>query len=205
MAGEDARPLGTPGAGTVRWGEHLCTFFTSPLELLNLQASYFKAGLEAGELCIWSIGGAVDETAALGRLKELVPQVEFYLAQQQLEIVPYQDWFFSDGRFDAHKAFDNWAHRGQVAKSRGFVGLRTSGSPVWLNTQAEWDEFLAYEQRLQDAIEQQQSICLCAYPIAGADEAKITGVYQAHHGVLMGKRHGWMHLHLRDRNTFTDT
>jgi hypothetical protein len=198
MAGRDVRRVGIPGAGHVHWGEHLCTFFTSPRELLGMQGSYFQAGLEDGEYCLWVTGGAVDESVAFRRLNELMPEIQSYLARCQLEIVPYQDWYFSNGRFDAQKAFDNWAQRARIIRSRGFVGLRTSGSPVWLTKDVEWDEFLAYEQLVQNAIEDQQVISLCPYAIAGADETKIMGVYQAHHGVLLGKGHEWTPVHLRD-------
>jgi MEDS: MEthanogen/methylotroph, DcmR Sensory domain len=51
--GPVARRVGIEGKNNVQWGEHLCTFFNTRIDLLNLVVPYIKAGLEDNEFCLW--------------------------------------------------------------------------------------------------------------------------------------------------------
>ena len=53
MADAIGRRVGIPGTGKAHWGEHLCAFFYSKSDLLNLVVPYIKAGLEDNEFCLW--------------------------------------------------------------------------------------------------------------------------------------------------------
>lgn len=68
------RRIGIPGTTTTRWGEHLCAFFYTKADLLNLIVPYVKAGLEDNEFCLWITGGPVTKTEALEALKAALPR-----------------------------------------------------------------------------------------------------------------------------------
>jgi len=51
--GPVARRVGIEGKNNVQRGEHLCTFFNTRIDLLNLVVPYIKAGLEDNEFCLW--------------------------------------------------------------------------------------------------------------------------------------------------------
>ena len=63
MANSVARRVGIPGTSTVHWGEHLCAFFYTKTDLLNLVVPYIKAGLEDNEFCLWITEEGMEQQA----------------------------------------------------------------------------------------------------------------------------------------------
>ena len=48
------RETGIRVMGDMPWGTHLCVFFETKEDLLDTAATYFSAGLESNELCVWA-------------------------------------------------------------------------------------------------------------------------------------------------------
>ena len=76
MANSVARRVGIPGTSTAHWGEHLCAFFYTKTDLLNLVVPYIKAGLEDNEFCLWITEENMEQEAleALQRVLSNAPQ-----------------------------------------------------------------------------------------------------------------------------------
>ena len=91
------RRIGIPGTRTAAWGEHLCAFFYTKAHLLELIVPYIQAGLEDNEFCLWITGEPLTEEEALQALKQVLPAAPSYVAQKQLAIISYRDWYFSSG------------------------------------------------------------------------------------------------------------
>lgn len=94
-------PSGIEGFGDVDWGTHFCLFYETKEDLLDILIPYLKAGLENNEffLCVTSPPLSTDE--APQAMREALPDFEQYVAEGQIEIVPYQEWFLSGGQLDA--------------------------------------------------------------------------------------------------------
>ncbi len=164
------RRVGIPGTKNIQWGEHLCAFFYTKADLLNLVVPYIKAGLEDNEFYLW-ITEENMEREALESLTRVLPEALQYVSQKQLEIVPASQWYLSGGVFDAAKSFKNWATRGRAAEANGFVGARTTGNPFWLDSEEDWHQFLAYEQAVH------QAISLCTYPVGICSAKDMVGTF----------------------------
>ena len=193
------RRVGIPGTKSIQWGEHLCAFFYTKADLLNLVVPYIKAGLEDNEFCLW-ITEENMEREAMESLTRVLPEARQYVSQKQLEIVPASQWYLSGGVFDAPKSFKNWAARGRAAEANGFVGARTTGNPFWLDSKEDWHQFLTYEQAVHQAIETQRVISLCTYPVGICSAKDMIGTFASHHAILM--HHGdsaWQCLDIRRR------
>jgi MEDS: MEthanogen/methylotroph, DcmR Sensory domain len=52
MAAE-LRKTGISVVGDMPWGTHLCHFYETKQDLLDILIPYFKAGLEHNEFCMW--------------------------------------------------------------------------------------------------------------------------------------------------------
>jgi hypothetical protein len=102
----DLRRLGI-SATTVSWGTHLCHFYESTQDLLAATVPYFQAGLETNEFCVWTIPESV-RAAAMDALGRAVPDVDRYLAERQLEIIPIRDWYLAGGTFDGARVSSAW-------------------------------------------------------------------------------------------------
>lgn len=193
------RRIGIPGTTTTRWGEHLCAFFYTKADLLNLIVPYVKAGLEDNEFCLWITGGPVTKTEAFEALKAALPAAQRYVESNQLAIIPSDEWYLSAGRFDPQKSFENWARKTQAAEANGFTGARTTGNPFWLQTEEEWAQFLRYEGTVNRAIESQRVISLCTYPVNICTSRHMLGTFSTHHAMLMTHGDQWQCLDLRPR------
>ena len=62
------RRIGIAGVDKVAWGEHVCVFFETKEDLLNLCVPFIKAGLEDNEFCMWITGEPVTEQPAFEAL-----------------------------------------------------------------------------------------------------------------------------------------
>ena len=49
------RKTGIGMVGDVPWGTHFFMFYETKEDLLDTLVPYFRAGLEAGELCLWAV------------------------------------------------------------------------------------------------------------------------------------------------------
>jgi len=198
-----ARRVGIPGKERVQWGEHMCAFFNTKTDLLNLVVPYIKAGLENNEFCLWITEDNMEQEA-MEALQRVLPEASQCVSRKQLEILSASQWYFSAGLFDAGKSFRNWADRGRAAEANGFVGARTTGSPFWLQSEQDWHQFLTYEQVVHQAIETQRVISLCTYPVGLCSAKDMIGTFASHHAVLMhpGGTWGdaWQCLEIRGRH-----
>jgi hypothetical protein len=50
---EEIRKTGIDLLGEVPWGTHLCQFYQTKKDLIDILVPYFKAGLESNEFCMW--------------------------------------------------------------------------------------------------------------------------------------------------------
>ena len=63
----------------VPWGTHLCHFYETKDDLLEVLVPYFKAGLEANEACLWIISDPISVEEATNALRAAVPDIDGYL------------------------------------------------------------------------------------------------------------------------------
>src|SRR6201988_4006369 len=91
-----AAPLKPPYAATlaaIRHGSHLCAFYETENDLLDLVVPFCAAGSQRGELCVWMMPDHVDEhmagTSARKALTEFGTELyasrEFYLRGASFE------------------------------------------------------------------------------------------------------------------------
>src|SRR3989304_6627391 len=94
------RKLGIDVVNEAPWGTHLCQFYKTKKDLIDVLVPYFKAGLENNEFCMWVTSPPLNEKEALKALKKAVPRLDEYLEKGQIEIIPYDQWYLIDGIFD---------------------------------------------------------------------------------------------------------
>lgn len=193
------RRIGIAGVDKVPWGEHVCVFFDTEGELLNLCVPFIKAGLEDNEFCMWITGEPVTEQRAFEALQEVLPNAHQYLAEKQLEILPYKQWYLGSGVFDAQIVLDNWVSKARYIEARGFAGIRITGNPLWLQSEKDWAKFGAYEQTVHHAIRNERVIALCTYPMNICESKSMLNTLSAHSSTLLPRGDQWQRLVLSSR------
>jgi hypothetical protein len=102
----DTRKSGIDVVGDIPWGTHFCFFYETKEDLVDTLISYCRAGLENNEFCLWVVAEPLTIEEAVGALKSAVPNIDRYLAESRIEIVPACEWYFQGGIFDLKRVTD---------------------------------------------------------------------------------------------------
>src|ERR1700676_3317387 len=89
----ETRKSGIDVVGDMPWGSHFCLFYDTKEDLLDTLISYCKAGLESEEFCLWVVAEPLTIEDAIDALKDVVPDIDRYLADASIEIVSACDWY----------------------------------------------------------------------------------------------------------------
>ncbi len=166
------RDSGIPVLGEIDWGAHICQFYKTEVELLDVMVDYFRAGLENNEFCIWSMPESLGIKGAKEALAKKIKNLDSYLDNNQLELVDYKDIYFKSGIFSAHNALFEWHKRSQKGLGLGFEGVRLSGDGSW-GLDEHWLSLSYYEAEVNRSIGGVKTIALCTYCINNLDYDKL--------------------------------
>ena len=174
----------------VPWGTHLCQFYETTSDLLEVLVPYFKEGLTANESCIWITFDPLCVEEAKDALRAAVPELDQCLATGQMEIVPHDRWYLADGTFDAEAVLKACCEKAEDALEKGYAGLRASGNVACLHD-ARWAELTAYEEMLQAAIHSHNVIALCSYPLHKCSASQFLQAVDVHDFALVRRNGRW--------------
>lgn len=189
---KDRRPTGINVVGDLPWGAHLCHFYETKSDLLDLVLPYLKAGLEQGEACLWVIPDQLSKDQAKRELQTAVPDAKRHLARGGIEILTHDEWYRKAGTFDIQAVIDRCTDKLKQVLVRGYAGLRLTGDGSWIRDH-EREGFRQYEKDLSRLIASQRLLILCTYPLAQSGAAKILEVARFHQ-VALAKRKGYLDI-----------
>src|ERR1700722_3340702 len=164
---ERSRRTGIRVLPAAPWGAHLCVFYETKQDLLDMHVDYFRAGLEDNEFCVWAISDPITEGEALESLRKGVPNFTKYLSEDGITILPGYEWYLKGNEFDLKRITSGWNEKLSAALATGHAGMRISGNAFWLETN-HWKEFREYEQELDNSLAGQRMIVMCTYALEAA-------------------------------------
>jgi DNA-binding CsgD family transcriptional regulator len=175
------------------WGAHICLFYDTQLDLLETNAAYFEAGLQANEFCLWAFSDPADLEGATEALRRSIPDIDGRLKSGQFELVRGTDYYLPGGAFDLRRIIGGWSEKLSIALARGFAGMRVSGDALWAGT-SQWKEFLGYEHDLDQSLEGQKMIVLCTYSLSKSRTVDLLDVARVHQFTLTRRNGAWEFL-----------
>jgi hypothetical protein len=183
------------------WGSHVCQFYQRKEDLLELLVPYFKQGLENHDACVWMVGDLTVEEAG-NALGAVVPDLEHYLANGQMQIRHYTEFYTNkDGAVKPPDTLrDQFAGLGDTVRANGFRGLRASGCVGWVQNDDNMSRFMEYETKVHCAIQDSRMTAVCTYPARAAALHPSRELIR-NHGKLFVKRGEWVHDNSRDAKT----
>ena len=189
---------GLPGIPELSWGAHLCLFYETRSDLVEILAPFAIAGIENREACFLFAYEEESMQQLEHSLRLAFADYDERVANGQIEIVRLPPGtYLPDGPFDAQRSTDFWREKTRIALERGFVGLRVSGAEVEL-AHAEWADFEAYEERLGTAVAGDPIVVLCPYDLNKLKGADIFQLAQWHRIVLAKRGGKWEALEAAD-------
>ncbi|MEX0686803.1 MAG: MEDS domain-containing protein [Balneolales bacterium] len=164
----------------LKWGTHICNFYKTQADLVEILVPYFKAGLENNEFCIWITSKPLGKKEAFKALRNEVPDLDGYLENNQLEILDASEFYMTDHKFKPlQEVLDYWENKEKKALSDGFKGLRASGNTYWLERQ-DWNQFDEYENQVNESILHSKMMALCSYSLDKCTASDIVDVVSSH-------------------------
>jgi signal transduction histidine kinase len=184
------RESGIDALGSVVWGTHVCLFYRTKKDLIDMLVPYFKAGLENNEFCMWITSDPLDPTEAKRAMKKAMPDFDKYLAKEQIEILPHDQWYLDEGVFDMERVMKGWMDKLNLALNNGYAGARVTGNTSWLD-EGVWGSFSNYEHRLNETIDGFPVIVVCAYCLDKCGISEIIDVVNTHQLAIIKKEGKW--------------
>ncbi|MHC4335636.1 MAG: MEDS domain-containing protein [Planctomycetota bacterium] len=158
------RNSGIKVIGDVPWGTHLCQFYKTKEDLIDILVPYFKAGLQNNEFCMWVTSEPLSSEKAKNALTAEVNNLDEYIAKGQIEILDYSQWYTKSGGFNAEEVLQAWVEKEKQALASGFDGLRLTGNTFWLE-QKDWQDFSDYEAEINRVIGNYRMLAICTYSL----------------------------------------
>lgn len=159
---------------------------------------YFRQGLERNEACVWIVGDLTVQEArdALGAV---VPDLDRYLASEQMRILHYSD-LYTDATGavkPSEQLSEDFVALAASVEASGYAGLRASGSVAWVQDGESMRRFMAYETKVNLAIQEARIMAVCTYPARSAAMCQCRELIH-NHGNIFVQRGEWLHDKSRD-------
>jgi PAS domain S-box-containing protein len=190
LKGGMPRKFGLDLVGDAPWGTHLCQFYQTKEDLIDILVPYFAEGLRGNEFCMWVTSPPLEVEEAEAALRKTVPDLNLYLQKGQIEILSYKDWYLLGGTFDSDRVLRGWVEKEKAALRRGLDGLRLTGNTFWLERNG-WKAFTAYEEEVNNAIGKYRMIAVCTYSLDKCNANEIIDVIKNHQFALIKRRGKW--------------
>jgi PAS domain S-box-containing protein len=187
------RGFGVDLVGAIPWGAHLCQFYSSKQDLIDILVPYFVEGLRSNEFCIWVTSTPLGVEEAKVALQAQVPNLPDYIKKGQIEIVSYDQWYLAAGKFDSAQVLKKWVDKEKSALSNGFEGLRLTGNTFWVEHNL-WSSFVDYERAINSTLRQHKIIALCTYSLEKCSGSDVLDVLRNHAGTLVKQNDKWLLL-----------
>ncbi|AWI04263.1 hypothetical protein B9W14_07035 [Clostridium drakei] len=186
---EILRESGIKGLGKISWSTHMCMFYLSRDDFSDILVNYIKAGLENDELCIWVYSG-IDKNVIIKILKKSINNIEQYIMKHQLLLIPYIDWYINDDNFHRKKVTNRWLKYIELAKTKGFVGVKAIGDIGWIDKNL-WFNFSDCETHLNNIIDNFPFTIICLYNLLKCTSFQIADVIRNHKYTLIKSESEW--------------
>jgi len=184
------RNTGIKVIGDVSWGTHLCQFYQTKKDLLDILVPYFRTGLEDNEYCMWVTSEPLNQKEAFEAMETGLANFDHYLKKGQIEIIHYTEWYLKGGKFDSQRVLNGWLEKLDQALARGYDGLRLTGDTFWLEKEYQ-EKFVDYEKEISDVIGKNQIIAFCTFPLDKCGPNEIIDVVENHQFAIVRRKGKW--------------
>jgi len=184
------RTTGLNVLGDMPWGSHICMFYESKDDLIDIVAPFFEAGLASKEFCLWAPSEPLTLEQARAALRQRIPGFDRHLKAGSMEMVAGRTWYLNEDQFDLKRIIRSWDEKLRSALAKGYDGMRVSGNAFWSNTR-HWKDFCDYERELNKSLRGQKMTLLCTYPIGASKAAEVLQVARAHQLTVARRNGDW--------------
>jgi hypothetical protein len=176
--------FGIPGV-QVAEGDHVCAFYHGLAERDDVLLPFLRAGLAAGEKCIYVIDERNPDAVA-GSLRDVL-RGEPTSTDPQLEVFTSERAGMRTGAFDTDNMLELWRQAVSSAiGDGGYSFVRGVGEMTWALRQAPGvEELMTFESRINDFAVQFPQVLLCLYDLWRFSGEMIIDAVKTHPKILV--------------------
>ncbi|MBI5740157.1 MAG: MEDS domain-containing protein [Nitrospirae bacterium] len=195
----DIRKSGIPLIGDLPWGSHICQFYQTKKDMLDILVPYVRTGLENNEFCLWVVSSPLKAEDAEKALKKAVPDFKKYEKKGQVEIIPFSDCHNVKGHGSGGTGQGNSLIVSMLdrAVSKGFDGLR-------LACHAFPEDGKVFTCNGIDTISRYNALAIFAYPRDKFDAIALMEVVKNHRFALLRNADKWEVIESSEARTVKD-
>jgi signal transduction histidine kinase len=172
----------------IRQGDHLCLIYHSAAEQTAALVPYIKAGLAAGERCLF-VGHAAGGKRLEHALREAGVDVNSECERGALVVLTQREHWLPAGQFDPGTMMDSLRQTEQQALDDGFSGLRATWSMSWvLEGTPGAERLVEYEAHLNRFLNGSRTSALCRYSREDSPAAWIQDALHTHPFAVLGSQ-----------------
>ena len=177
------QPKALPGVlAGVKHGSHICAFYETTDDLIDLVLPFLTSMVNRGELCVWMTPDGVSDDARV--------RTSATLAEGGIQPYRARDLYLRGPNFEYEAVTAFWNEKLQEALVGGHSGMCASGDAFWLQPR-DWKTFLDYETDLNNLIADKPITLLCTYPLSVCKAGDILDVARAHQVALSKRQDTW--------------
>jgi signal transduction histidine kinase/ActR/RegA family two-component response regulator len=164
----------------LRQGDHLCLIYDSAAEQTAALVPFLKAGLAAGERCLF-IGHATSSRRLAHALEDAGVDAAVERGRGALLLQTRREDWLHDGRFDPDEMLELLRRAERQALEDGFSGLRITWNLCWILEGTPGAERLVeYEAQLNRFLDGSRTCALCRYSPEACSPGMIQEALQTH-------------------------
>jgi DNA-binding CsgD family transcriptional regulator len=163
-------------------GSHICAFYETNDDLVDLVLPFFTTRVNRGELCVWMMPDGVSDEARA--------RTSSTFAEHGVEPYRARDLYLQGHHFEHGPVKRFWDDKLHEALFKGHSGMCASGDAFWLQAR-EWNTFLDYEADLNNAIADKPITLLCTYPLSVSKAGDLLDVARVHQVALSKRQNAW--------------
>ncbi len=185
------RNTGIEPIGAVPWGTHICQFYNTKQDLLDILVPFFKTGLQNNEFCMWVTSGSLTEKEAQEAMGKAVPNFTRYLERGQIDFAPYNEFYYKGGVFNLQGVSGILNDKLNQALDKGYDGMRVTGNMAWVEKK-DWRKFSDYEAEINRVIDKYRILSICTYFFDECEAGEVIDVVSSHQLALIKRIYGWV-------------
>lgn len=169
-------------------GDHVCSFYTTVTEQLQLAATFIKTGLARGNRSIYAAHDRTVQEVRQG-LQAAGIDVPSEEGRGALRVLTAADVYVDSGDFHPRHMLEFVKHQERQALDDGFAGVWFTGEMTWaLGTGPGIDRLIEYEGLLEALQNRQKTVILCQYNVQRFGRPYIHDILHLHPAGMLHAR-----------------
>lgn len=176
------------------WGSHICHFYKSQEELLEIIIPFLVEGLQDNEAAVWAVSEPLTIDDARQILASAYPSLDEALQKGKFDFISYKD-IYVDREGDVkptNEILHYWTEKENNALRNGYNGVRVCGTVNFLKKREHWSDFMDYECFVCENLMPSKIKGLCSYPLQmNEDVLHVADVVLNHQAILAKRNNIW--------------